>query len=307
MEFFWKLISKLFIKSPEQRKFFYKAISKAGIKKYLELKKVVPDEYANPKKFKYNVSIVAIAKNEGIYFKEWIEYHKLIGIEHFYVYNNDTEDNTKEILMPYIESGLITWIDIHGKNQQANAYNDAIDKFKNETRWLCPLDLDEFICLKKHKNINEFMERFNDCFQVSIRWVAFGDSGHIKQPKGLVLENFTKCSQKCSWVPKSIFNPRAAIEAHLIHYMVGAGKWVDENHLKFGEFEPTVEIAQINHYYTKSKEEFINRKTARGTGSKEHNFTDPEQSFNKHHLTDNDIEDNIMLPFAEQLKKILSQ
>ena len=37
MEFFWKLISKLFIKSPEQRKFFYKAISRAGVKKYLEL------------------------------------------------------------------------------------------------------------------------------------------------------------------------------------------------------------------------------------------------------------------------------
>ena len=72
-----------------QRKNFYKTISRIGIIKYLRLKNIVSHEYKNPKKFKYSVSIVAIAKNEGIYFKEWIEYHKLIGIEHFYIYNNE--------------------------------------------------------------------------------------------------------------------------------------------------------------------------------------------------------------------------
>ena len=32
------------------------------------------------------LSIVAISKNEAPYIKEWIEYHKLVGVERFYFY-----------------------------------------------------------------------------------------------------------------------------------------------------------------------------------------------------------------------------
>lgn len=306
MELFWKILSKFFIKNKHQRKIFYKAISIAGIKKYLELRNTVSQELNNPKKFKYNVSIVAIAKNEGIYFKEWIEYHKLIGIEHFYIYNNDTEDNTKEILSPYIESGLVTWIDIHGKQQQAPAYNDAINKFKNETRWLCPLDLDEFICLKKHSNINEFMNNFNDCFQVSIRWMMYGSSGHIKQPQGLVIENFTKHAKDCSSSFKSIFNPRAAVDAYLVHNAIGVGKWVDENRIEIGISKPTSDVVQINHYFTKSKEEFVNRKVARGSTCLKETITDAENTFNEFQLKSNDVDDDIMHEIVSKLKNAMT-
>ncbi len=302
-EIFWKFISIFFYKNKYQRKNFYKAISRTGISKYLRLKKVVSNECANPQKFKYNVSIVAIAKNEGIYFKEWIEYHKLIGIEHFYIYNNDTEDNTKEILTPYIENGLVTWIDIHGKSQQANAYNDAINQFKNETRWLCPLDLDEFICLKKHQNVNEFMDNFKDCFQVSIRWMMYGSSGHIKQPQGLVIENFTKHAKECSSSFKSIFNPRAAVDAYLVHNAIGVGKWVDENRIEIGASKPTADIVQINHYFTKSKDEFINRKVARGSNTAWEAITNAERTFNEFQLETNDQDDDLMTPYATKLKK----
>lgn len=304
MELLWKLLSKIVIKNKLQRKNFYKTISKTGIKKYLSLKNIVSHECKNPKKFKYSVSIVAIAKNEGIYFKEWIEYHKMIGVEHFYIYNNDTEDNTKEILKPYIENGLVTWIDIHGKSQQANAYNDAINQFKNETRWLCPLDLDEFICLKKHSNISEFMNNFNDCFQVSLRWMMYGSSGYIKQPKGLVIENFTKHAKECSSSFKSIFNPRAAVDAYLVHNAIGVGKWVDENHVKLGEASPSTDVVQINHYFTKSKEEFVNRKVARGSNTDWETITNAEKTFNEFQLKSNDVDDETMLSYALKLKNI---
>ena len=46
---------------------------------------------------KYNVSICAIFKNEALYLKEWIEFHRIVGIEHFYMYNNNSEDNFREI------------------------------------------------------------------------------------------------------------------------------------------------------------------------------------------------------------------
>lgn len=301
-EFFWKIITKSLISNKHQRKNFYKSISKVGIFKYLQMKKMNLNE--EQAKFKYNVSIMAIAKNEGIYFKEWIEYHKLIGIEHFYIYNNETQDDTKEVLAPYIESGLVTWIDFPGRQMQAPAYNDAISKYKNETKWMCALDLDEFIVLKKHNNINEFMQNFNDCYQVSLRWMLYGSSGHVKQPQGLVIENFTKHAKECSDTFKSIFNPRLAIDADLVHNIIGVGKWVDENKVEFGKSKSSVNIAQINHYYIKSKEEFVNRKVARGSTCDKEIITDIENTFTKSDV--NDVDDDIMKSYVQKLKEIMN-
>lgn len=299
MKIFYKFISLFLFKNKYQRKNFYQGISRVGPLKYWHLTKIISSEVAQNKKFKYNVSIVAIAKNEGIYFKEWIEYHKLIGIEHFYIYNNESTDNTKEVLAPYIREGLVTFTDFPGKEKQGAAYNDAIAHYKEETKWMCNLDLDEFICLKKHNNINEFMEGFKDCFQISLRWVYYGSSGHVKQPKGLVIKNFNHRAKECVVTPKSIFNPRVALDAVPVHYVIGVGKWVDEYHMPYGEKYATVDIAQINHYFIKSKEEFINRKIARGTCYQKLEYVDIESTFAKFDL--NEVEDNFMLKYADKL------
>ncbi len=49
---------------------------------------------------KYSITICGIFKNEASYLKEWIEYHEMIGIEHFYLYNNNSDDNYRDILQP---------------------------------------------------------------------------------------------------------------------------------------------------------------------------------------------------------------
>ena len=61
-----------------------------------------------PRSKKYKVAICAIFKNEALYLKEWIEYHKIVGVEHFYLYNNNSEDNYEAILAPYIQDGTVT-------------------------------------------------------------------------------------------------------------------------------------------------------------------------------------------------------
>ena len=39
--------------------------------------------------FDHEVAIVAIAKNEGLYIKEWIDFHRLVGISKIYLYDNE--------------------------------------------------------------------------------------------------------------------------------------------------------------------------------------------------------------------------
>ena len=41
----------------------------------------------------YYSSICAIFKDEARFLREWLEYHRLIGIEHFYLYNNFSTDD----------------------------------------------------------------------------------------------------------------------------------------------------------------------------------------------------------------------
>ena len=41
----------------------------------------------------YDLSVCAIFKDEASYLKEWIEYHKLVGVQHFYLYENENESD----------------------------------------------------------------------------------------------------------------------------------------------------------------------------------------------------------------------
>ena len=59
---------------------------------------------------KYKVSVCAIFKNEAPYLKEWIEFNHLVGVEHFYMYNNNSEDDYLAVINPYIEKSWITLV-----------------------------------------------------------------------------------------------------------------------------------------------------------------------------------------------------
>lgn len=80
--------------------------------------------------FMYDLAVVTIAKNEAPYIKEWLDYHLLAGVNHFYIYDNDSSDNQKEVLQPYVDAGIVTYIFYPGKARQYEAYNDAILNYR---------------------------------------------------------------------------------------------------------------------------------------------------------------------------------
>lgn len=56
-------------------------------------------------------------KNEKPYLKEWLEYHLLQGVEHFYLCDNGSTDGTDAYLEPYVAKGVITYIPLPGVDQ----------------------------------------------------------------------------------------------------------------------------------------------------------------------------------------------
>lgn len=221
------------------------------------------------------LSIVCIAKNEAPYIKEWIEYHKLVGVKRFYFYDNESDDNTREILDPYIKDGTVIYNYIKGKCLQMPAYMDAVVKYKNQTRWLAIIDLDEFIVPIEKDSISEFLKDYEQYPAVGINWVMFDSNGHKTKPLsegGAVTANYTRVYKNYGLPDnrhiKSIVNPKQVISIFNPHYAIYKNNQfaVNENfEVIYGAFTEvhSAQKIRINHYYSKSEEEYA-KKTERG-------------------------------------------
>ena len=151
--------------------------------------KVCETFYKNNKVY---LSITAVLQNEAPYIKEWIEYHRLVGVERFYIYDNESTDNVKEILKPYIDLGIVCYHYVPGIAMQNKVYRDALYKYKNQTRWMAIIDLDEFIVPVEKQSIPEFLKDYEKYPGVVINWQVFDSNGFLESPKsggGLVSVN----------------------------------------------------------------------------------------------------------------------
>ena len=265
--------------------------------------------------FKYELAIVAILKNEALYVKEWIDYHILAGIDHFYLYDNESTDNVKEILQPYIDNGLVTYEFYPGKIPQMAAYNSAIKKYRFEAEYLAFIDLDEFIYPHENKSIleiiNEYFNKSSNIAGFSIHWATFGASGQYKADysKG-VLERFLHRAATTfnhNKYVKTIVNPRSVNHMQGPHNaMYFEGKFAvreDGAVVQLAGIEPvSSNIISINHYRTKSKEEY-EIKADRGDAyylKGYHNADD----FDPNDPVTNEVYDDGILKYIEERKKL---
>ncbi|MBR2518667.1 MAG: glycosyltransferase family 92 protein [Selenomonadaceae bacterium] len=238
--------------------------------------------------FLHDLAVVAILKNEGAYLKEWLDYHLLAGVDHFYLFDNDSPDNQAEVAAPYVKAGLVDYFHAPGKMMQMVAYNETIKNFKFHCRYMAFIDLDEFIFPKTNQSIAETLDGIlslaPNAAGVAINWQIFGSNGHetADLTRG-VLERFTRRalndSDKNEHI-KTVANPRTinfSIYPHHANYFEGLHA-VNENgkivsaHLN----RPvTADKIALNHYYTKSREEFL-RKVNKGRGSAPVNYLKAE-------------------------------
>ncbi|MBE6459632.1 MAG: hypothetical protein E7009_01440 [Alphaproteobacteria bacterium] len=260
-------------------------------------------------KYPHELSIAAIMKNEGPYLKEWLDFHILVGVEKFYLYDNGSTDNTGEILKPYIERGIVDYTFFPGRAQQRPAYYDVIRKHADDTRWMALIDLDEFLVPVKHKTLPEFLRTLPRFSQLIVSWVDYGSNGHMEKPDGLVIENYTKHARD-NWGVKSIINPRLITYLGNPHYNYVAGPTIDENGKKIGKVNQeknptTINKIRCNHYITKSHAEYIARCNLGDAGSGEKVKTfgrDVETNFRR--FDKSEVYDPIMKKYVTKLKKL---
>ena len=246
----------------------WRGILRYGLWNALKLKYRMSRDKSLPK---YYLAVCAIAKNEGPYFREWIEWYLKQGVEKFYIYDNESTDSTKEVLAPYIESGVVDYTFFPGQKQQLAAYDDCFKRHRLETRWLAVIDLDEFIVPIKDKTIPEFLHGMEKFSVVEINWLVYGSGGAKKQEPGTVMERFHKHSlpgHRLNTHVKSIVDPRRVCTMTGCHEAARiTGSAVDSHGVPltkgFRDRVPQQDVIRINHYAVKSYEEFL-AKRARG-------------------------------------------
>lgn len=218
------------------------------------------------------LSVVAIAKNEGRYLREWIEFQRLMGVEHVFLYDNGSTDDSAKVIAPFVAEGFVTaipWVAFDDViSPQRQAYAHALCNFGPQFRWMAFLDLDEFLFPVTDANLIEVLSRYAHCECLCVPWFMFGFSGHETPPAGLVIESFTKRApypprpgrrlHLLKW--KSIVQPAAVVSvggAHNFGLAGGMKDGLDERLMPISVREPPPGLVlRVNHYYTRSCSEF---------------------------------------------------
>ena len=219
--------------------------------------------------FLYDLAVVAIMKNEEPYVKEWLDYHLLAGVDHFYIYDNDSTPEFKKILQPYIDAGIVTYTFYPGHNRQTESYNDAFKNFRYKCRYMAFMDGDEYILPKSKPTIPEVIDEVLKgrayAAGLSVNWVMFGSNGLEKADYSRgVLERFTKRANGVNHHVKAVADPRkvrCVESAHFVNFFIGNYSVNENGGITFRHFneEKTADKIEMHHYHLKSREEYENK------------------------------------------------
>ena len=206
------------------------------------------------------LAIVSIIKNEGLYLQEWIQFHVQQGVQKFYLYNNNSTDDTLVKLKPAIRRGVVVvkhWPFIPG---QMAAYKDALIHHK-QWRWLAFIDADEFL-FGVNKPLIDAVKDYEAYDGIAVHWMLYGPNGETHYKPDPVTWRFKRRDEDVNPHVKSIVRPsacEAGKDPHSFKFNPGA-VCVDENKNILGpdysiSLEGTADILRINHYHTKSRSE----------------------------------------------------
>ena len=101
-----------------------------------------------------NIAVVAIAKNEELYIEEWFNAYRKIGVNHFYIFDNNDEGNTALAeLVKLNQYTDVSLIDVRGPEKlkkygyQFGCYKMAYDQLSKDYDYMGFFDIDEFLYL----------------------------------------------------------------------------------------------------------------------------------------------------------------
>lgn len=264
------------------------------------------------------LGVAAVVKNEAESLLEWIAYHRVIGVENFFIADNDSTDGTGEILEALAEHRLLKCYRFPtpgNGNVQMAAYSMLQRQAIGDCDVVAFIDADEYLLpMDGGTSIIPLIENIFSDSEISalgLNWANFGSGGALFSEDGLIIERFTKHAKLNFGVHhhiKTLVRPEkieSFANPHYIH--LTSGRYVHTTgvdiipHPKHGKGLSSDIVwneARINHYATKSLEEFLTGKSSRGSATKKARVK------HKKYFTSHDKNDEECL-LAKQLTSIV--
>lgn len=226
--------------------------------------------FFSEEKVEHKLAICAIFHDEGPRLKEWVDYHhEVMGVNLFYLYNNDSQDNFREVLEPYVKDGVVELIEWESTKKhgvfgiddfqhvpyQIGAYRDCLkNRAMKKAEWVAMIDIDEYIV--PADGVESFYtllkeEKKKKTGSIRIYWKVFGTSNvwSLKEGERLTDKLIYRASEDFEWNTqiKSIHRPKATARKCLVHEALK---------VKRGFTIKTLpkEVCRIHHYWTGTQE-----------------------------------------------------
>lgn len=232
------------------------------------------------------VVVCAMAKNEHLYIKDWVNHYLRIGFDKIYIYDND-DPGTKSIKKYLPQTDKVEVINIRGRKEE-NLHHKVFTEFYKTHKfdWCLFCDVDEFLSGVQNIHIYLSLPQFRNANQIRVKWRLFGDDNKITRDMNkpvyccfhkVITSSLSRDLKKKSNLENQgkafVRGCLANVVFHSPHYAC----YCDINHiipsiLPSGRqcFSRVVikedyrfESLFLNHYMTKSLSEFINQKLNR--------------------------------------------
>jgi len=232
------------------------------------------------------IALVATVRNEGPFLLEWIAYHRTIGFTDILVCSNDCADGSAMLLDALQERGMLTHLPCTPRpDEKAQLHAYARAETHLAGRWpdaLMVLDADEFLNIHiGDGTIPELLDAVPDATAMLINWRIFGSAGHRCRSAEPVIERYRMAAPRYHGVNRSfktLFrHPDAyhcpllphgpgfarAERLHALRAVDGAGRPLPERFVRSEAFLQSEEggvswaLAQVNHYNTRSRQDYL--------------------------------------------------
>jgi hypothetical protein len=258
------------------------------------------------------LAVCAIFRDEARHLAEWVTFHRLVGVERFYLYNNLSVDDWRAAVLPELTEGVVEIVDWPEQHGQLSAYADCLARHRTDTRWIAFIDIDEFLFSPTGRSLPDVLDDFRTWPGVVVCSRYFGFGGWEEAPDGLVTESFLMRAADDftpnTWI-KSIVFPRMTVRAgdipHHFFYRDGRSAAGEDGRPSSGadRIPPTADLLRINHYYTRSRAEYAAKlETPSGFGNRAEHLRTADMR-----LPPDEVRDEAILRWVPFLRRALQE
>jgi len=229
-------------------------------------------------------------KNEHRYLEEWINYHIRLGFNKFILYEDSGSISHLDIIDKYHDIIDIDFYD-YVLEKDSLEFKDLtcfkhIIKNYNNIDWIIKLDPDEYIVLPENQTIDDLLYNISDdIHQLTFMWKLYNANGFINEPSHDIYS-----LRDTYIVPIDVDNLATYFDSNTSSNNYRIGKSILKYKYFLKEYQDKMDSLIspgyphrfidtedfvsndifINHYITKSFEEFYNRLKDKGEYNKEY-------------------------------------